>query len=459
MRYRILHAVVLLSVATSASAQKHMEETAPDLAATVAHRNTSDAAAAGPTLKVTTRSRDAQRHFDRGLELAYGFRHRDARDAFEAAFRADASCALCAWGIAYATIPMIDDAESERIARASIYAANALSGRATQLERDLIAALTRYIDGPEDETRAERDAAFAGAMRELARRHAGDTGVQVLVEDAMSKLQLATEIRFGFVSLASGVRMRYAERGAAGGDVIVLLHGYSDSWFSWSGIMPLLPDDVRVIAVDLRGHGMTEYAGADYSIDALADDVASLLDVLGVQKAVVVGHSMGSLVAQGVAVRHGERVRQLVLVGAPVGKGSPALVELADFVLTFGDAVPDGFIREFQESTAYSHVDPQFIERAIAESGRLSVAEWRGIAAGFGVVDYLDELPRFKGPALLIWGEQDQYFPRNEQDALLRALPNARLIAYEETGHAVHWERPDRFAADLLRFVRERAAR
>ena len=102
----------------------------------------------------------------------------------------------------------------------------------------------------------------------------------------------------------------------------------------------------------LRGQGVTEYVGDDYSIDAMADDVAALLDALGVRKATVVGHSMGSLVAQGVAARHGDRVLRLVLVGAPVGRRSPSLIELADLVATFGGEVPDGFPREFQESTS-----------------------------------------------------------------------------------------------------------
>src|SRR5262245_37209789 len=100
------------------------------------------------------------------------------------------------------------------------------------------------------------------------------------------------------ITLSTGVRLRYVEGGAAGGEATLFLHGYSDSAYSFSRIQPLLPSSVRVIAPDQRGHGDSQRPAGGYAIGDFAEDAVALLDALGIQRATVVGHSMGSLIAQ-----------------------------------------------------------------------------------------------------------------------------------------------------------------
>jgi pimeloyl-ACP methyl ester carboxylesterase len=78
---------------------------------------------------------------------------------------------------------------------------------------------------------------------------------------------------------------------------------------------------------------------------------------------------------------------------------------------------------------------------------------WRGAFEAFLENDFVADLGRVSVPTLLLWGDRDEFCTREDQDALLDAIPNCELIRYEGVGHAIHWEQPQRFAADLLEFV------
>ena len=110
---------------------------------------------------------------------------------------------------------------------------------------------------------------------------------------------------------------------------MLLLHGYTDSWRSFELILPHLPSSVRAIAPSQRGHGDADRPASGYGAADLAADAVALMDALGLDRAVVAGHSMGSLVAQRVALDHPGRVRGLVLLGAfATLRGNPAVREL-----------------------------------------------------------------------------------------------------------------------------------
>jgi pimeloyl-ACP methyl ester carboxylesterase len=98
------------------------------------------------------------------------------------------------------------------------------------------------------------------------------------------------------------------------------------------------------------------------------------------------------------------------------------------------------------------------MDQAIAESAKLPAHVWRAVAAGFLQADHLAGLSTIAAPTLLIWGDQDAFIPRADQDLLLGSIPDAELIVYPGTGHAVQWEQPERVARDLARFVARRVA-
>ena len=265
-----------------------------------------------------------------------------------------------------------------------------------------------------------------------------------------------TAVRFGDVSLPTGVRLRYAEAGPADGEPVLLLHGYTDSGYSFSPVLPHLPPSVRAFAPDQRGHGDSGRPAGGYGMADFAADAAAFLDAVGVRRATVVGHSMGSFVAQKLALDHPERVKRLVLVGSAAAPQSEAVLGLWDEVRALADPVPPEFIREFQLSTIYRPVPGPFLDRVIAESRKLPARVWREALAGLVAADFRTDLNRVGCPTLVLWGDRETIFPRADQDRLLGAIPGAVLRVYPETGHALHWERPERFAQDLRVFLRTR---
>ena len=252
------------------------------------------------------------------------------------------------------------------------------------------------------------------------------------------------------------IQLPYVEQGDATGVPVVMLHGVTDSWRSFEHVLPYLPEDVRAIAVTQRGHGEAPKPESGYLIEDLAGDVIGLLDELGIERAVLVGHSMGSWVTQRVAIDHPERVIGIVLAGSFGGwpADDPEMIALAGEMASLRDPVTDKVARDFQESTVESTLPPGQMNTFVSESLKVPARVWNQTFSGFLEIDHTEGLAGLATPALLIWGEQDAFIPRETQDELLESLANARLEVYEETGHAVHWDRPERFARDVAAFSR-----
>jgi pimeloyl-ACP methyl ester carboxylesterase len=266
----------------------------------------------------------------------------------------------------------------------------------------------------------------------------------------------ASDLRFGTARVATGPRLHYAERGDPAGQAILFLHGWPDSWFSFSRVLPLLPERHHVFAVDQRGFGESERPERGYGIGDLAGDAAAFLDAVGVERATVVGHSMGTFVARRIAVAHPERVGRVVLIDSAVSPVNPVTRDVQATVRGLADPVPIAFAREFQAGTAHVPLPAEFFERVVAESVKAPARVWREVFEGMLAFDDAGQLGGIAAPTLLLWGERDALFPsRDEQHRLAALIPNARLAIYPETGHCPNWERPEQVAADLDAFVQE----
>ena len=256
------------------------------------------------------------------------------------------------------------------------------------------------------------------------------------------------------VELSSGVRLSYAEQGS--GLPVVLLHGVTDSRLSFEPVLPYLPSSLHVFALTQRGHGDSDRPVVGYSPRDFAADLAAFMDAMRLEAAIIVGHSMSTSIAQRFALDHPSRTLGLVLEGAFVAgwRASPAVVELwEDHISKLTDPVDPGFVREFQESTLARPIPPAFLDAAIRESLKVPARVWRAIFAGFLEQDFSAQLHRIAAPTLIMWGERDAICPRREQEALAAAIGGARLATYPGAGHALHWEQPREFAADLVTFI------
>ena len=255
------------------------------------------------------------------------------------------------------------------------------------------------------------------------------------------------------ITLSSGITLEYVRRGDPSGVPVVFLHGITDSWRSFEWMLPHLPDSINAYAVSVRGHGGSDRPAHGYEMEDFARDIDGFLERLGHRSAVIVGHSMGSGVALRLALDYPSRVRALVLMGALSNwRGAPAVDELLDTVARFGDTIEPAFAREFQLSTVATSV-PAIIEVAVEESLRVPARVWKEAFAANARFDVSGEVRNITAPTLIIFGGRETIAPREQQDELLRGIKRSRLVVYEDAGHAVHWDEPERVARDVAAFV------
>ena len=264
-------------------------------------------------------------------------------------------------------------------------------------------------------------------------------------------------VEFATTRLRTGVTLHYAEQGDPTGEAIILLHGYSDSWYSFSRVLRLLSTEYHAFALTQRGHGDSDKPQCCYTPGDFAADVEAFMEAVGIERATIVGASTGALFAQRVALSYPRRVSRLVLI-APQTPANEVLSGLLEEVRALEDPVPPEFVRAFQESTIYQPVPQEFLDTVVSESLKLPARVWRDYLEGAVLSidhDYVLALGEIDVPTLILWGEQDPLFPREEQERLAAAIPGATLKVYPETGHAVHWDQPEWVVRDLEAFMKE----
>jgi non-heme chloroperoxidase len=255
------------------------------------------------------------------------------------------------------------------------------------------------------------------------------------------------------VRLATGPRIHYAEHGARDGQPIILLHGWPDSWFSYSEVARMLPPGYRSFLLDQRGFGDSERPLEHYAVADFASDVVAFMDALSIPKATLVGHSFGSFVARQVAIAAPQHVHRLALIGSGWTARNAVTNEVQASIRALADPVPAAFASEFQASTICKPVPEAFFERLVAESCKLPARLWREVFDSLLDYDDRDSLSRIEVPTLLLWGERDALFSRDDQDKLAATIPRAELLAYAGIGHSPNWECPQRVADDIAAFV------
>jgi pimeloyl-ACP methyl ester carboxylesterase len=258
---------------------------------------------------------------------------------------------------------------------------------------------------------------------------------------------------FSTVQLAAGPRLHYAEHGDPDGEPVLFLHGWPDSWFSFSRVVPLLPSRYRTLVPDHRGFGDSDRPPTGYAIEDLAQDSVALLDRLSIDRVAIVGHSFGSFVSRALALGHPERVTRIALIGTGLRATTPVILEAQQAIADLTDPVPESFARSFQSGTVYRPVPESFFDQIIAESMKLPARLWRETLDRLIAYDDVARLGRITSPTLLLWGDHDALFPRVDQDRLVTEISGARLRIYAETGHCPNWERPEDVAADLQSFL------
>ena len=255
------------------------------------------------------------------------------------------------------------------------------------------------------------------------------------------------------VRLSTGIELDVAQRGRPDGLPVVFLHGYTDSRQSFSRVLPLLPDGIRAIVPTMRGHGESDKPACCYRIGDFAADIVALLDTLGIPRAAIVGHSLGSLVAQRLAIDHPSRLTSLVLIASGYTARVDVVIEMAREVAKLPNPVPDQFARDFQTSVISHPVPPEFLDLVVGESLKVPARVWRDVIDALANKDTLYEHPRIQARTLVISGMKDAMWDIAHSDSLARSIRGAKLLVYTDAGHSPNWEFPERVARDLQAFL------
>jgi pimeloyl-ACP methyl ester carboxylesterase len=264
-----------------------------------------------------------------------------------------------------------------------------------------------------------------------------------------------TTLQIKSIELPTGVELPYVEQGDPAGLPILFLHGTTDSWRSFETVLPHLPGWVHAFALTHRGHGdagrpETGYYPADFAADA-----AAFVDALKLEPVLIAGHSMGGCIGMRFALDYPGRTLGLLLMAPFVTcRGNPVVQEFWDVaVSTLTDPVDPAVAREFQTGTLARPLPAAFLEMVIQESLKLPARVWKATFEALMADDFSGELGQIKAPTRLIWGDQDALFPQSQQEAIAAAIPGAELLIYSGAGHALHWEEPERTAADIVAFA------
>lgn len=273
---------------------------------------------------------------------------------------------------------------------------------------------------------------------------------------------MTEQLTFHRVHLPSAnITLSYAEAGAASDDStpIVFIHGATDSYLSFSQIAPKFAARGRhVILPELRGHGGSDKPQTgEYTVARYTQDIEELLSLLGIRRAHIVGHSLGSFIAQHLA-DHSDIPASITLLGSGSAlRDNPTLQWLLEGDETFPginhvDSLPDAFLKDWTVST---NEDSAFAQATYEHAKALPVAIWKHV---FGdIEDKPADLASIHVPVLLIHGTEDEFFNREHELQLIRNLGTNELVYLEDVGgkHNIHWNlgETEKISKSIRRFL------
>ena len=250
-----------------------------------------------------------------------------------------------------------------------------------------------------------------------------------------------------------GVRVHYLEAGRDGAADLLLIHGLGGSIESWSEVFDRLAEMFHVIAVDLPGYGSSDKPDAPYTMEYFGGVLRSFIDALGLDRVILVGHSMGGAVAIKAYSRCEGRIGGLILIDCAGVSGAAAEV-----------------IRRYMgDGWTLESLRRLYLERIIGRLGELDEEKLRrtwierrgspSLNAYLRALESLskpipeEEIRGIRAPTLILWGSDDGLTPLEDGVRLNRLIAGSRLVVIEGAGHSPHSEAPDRVVSEIANFV------
>jgi pimeloyl-ACP methyl ester carboxylesterase len=289
------------------------------------------------------------------------------------------------------------------------------------------------------------------------------------------------EIRHGYAQL-DGIRLHYVECGDPGRELVLLLHGFPEFWYSWQHQLPVLGREFHVVAPDLRGYNLSDKPSRieDYRMEALVGDVVGLIKHFGVQRAAVVGHDWGAAVAWAIAQRFPERVSKLCAMQVPAPGAWRAnfsfqqlcrswymfffqLPRIPEWLFRRRDceAIDQTFRVRLENKGAFTDSDIQRYKESIQQPGALTAAinYYRANVTRIMFSRQRRDLKALRhkigAPTLFIFGEKDfAIIPRTAQGVANYVSGYFKELRIPESGHWVQNEAVEKVNSALLEFLR-----
>jgi len=258
-----------------------------------------------------------------------------------------------------------------------------------------------------------------------------------------------------------GIEVTYAEAGA--GPALLLVHGWAGNINNWKEVIGPLSRDFRVLALDLPGSGQSGCCPCQkYTTTYYADFLAKFLDALGIEKASVLGNSMGGQVAAEFAIRHPDRTLKLILCDAAGAGGFPGVMKLAAVVINSRTVIPlihlvfpvnEKNLAGVPESERrrVTLAEDRYTSDARACTGRALSASMKSMAGR----NLSDQLNRIQAPTLVLWGSNDDLLPVATADVFTEKIPGAKKVIIEGGVHTPMQWKPNEFVDSVNSFLRE----
>jgi 3-oxoadipate enol-lactonase len=301
-----------------------------------------------------------------------------------------------------------------------------------------------------------RRARRARSAVESALRHLGHS----LRRRAAIRLRLPGAARVVPTRLARNgpVAVAYDLRGR--GSPLVLIQGVGVGRWGWEPVAARLARRFQVVTIDNRGIGASDTPPGHYSTRMMADDVLAVLDHAGIQRASLVGTSLGGMIAQELALAHPERVDKLVLVATiPGGPRSRPMPLPTTYLFAWAPFMTSqAKLQQFVHAT----LGPETLRRRPKVARRLAARKlahpqsqhaWRAQTEAGMLFDPLGRQRRITQPTLVVQGAADQVVDPGNAEVLAGLVPDARLQRFDRAGHLLYWDQPKRFVRVVADFL------
>jgi 3-oxoadipate enol-lactonase len=253
--------------------------------------------------------------------------------------------------------------------------------------------------------------------------------------------------------VSSGSNLHYIEKG--NGRPLILLHGLTSNSQMFKVEIENWQEKFRVIALDSRGHGKSEKP-LQYTLDDHIQDVIALLDHLKIEKASILGVSMGSYIAQGVAIAYPERIDKLILV---VPKSNGITTSIEELFARHAEELK-GLSKEGQMAYISKYIYRNFpaIKKRLTEIGQyetmLTSKQQEAANRALAGFDFRPQLPYVMAETLVISGKYDGLNPPEKGKEIASLMPNASFVEFENSGHIPPAEEPERFLQVVTEFFK-----